>query len=111
MIEYERVACMCVAQALESGNLKPGARVLVHGGAGGVGHMAVQLAKVHWKAHVVATTGPATLTFVKEVCSFPHPIQADSRVREALRNTGQRSMHAPHNVELMCFTCQCAGHC
>ena len=36
-------------------NLEPGQRLLVHGGAGGVGHLAVQLA--HWKgAHVIATT-------------------------------------------------------
>jgi len=101
---------MIVAQALDSGNLKPGGRVLVHGGAGGVGHMAVQLAKVHWKAYVVATTGPDNLTFVKEVCSFPGPTEADSRVREALRNTWQHAMHARRNVALMCFNCQCAGH-
>jgi NADPH:quinone reductase-like Zn-dependent oxidoreductase len=58
-------------QALESGNLKPGARVLVHGGAGGVGHMVVQLAKVHFKAYVVATAGPANQTYIKEVCHSP----------------------------------------
>ncbi len=55
------------AQALESGHLKPGARVLVHAGAGGVGHFAVQLAKVHFKAYVVSTAGPANLKFIKEV--------------------------------------------
>ncbi|BDA49569.1 NADPH-dependent alkenal/one oxidoreductase, chloroplastic [Coccomyxa sp. Obi] len=53
-------------QALESGHLKPGARVLVHAGAGGVGHFAVQLAKVHFKAYVVATAGPDNQKFVKE---------------------------------------------
>jgi NADPH:quinone reductase-like Zn-dependent oxidoreductase len=36
------------------GQLKPGHRILIHGGSGGVGHFAVQLAK--WKgAHVIAT--------------------------------------------------------
>lgn len=55
------------AQALEAGNLKSGSRVLVHAGAGGVGHIAVQLAKVHFKAYVVATAGPNNLKFVKEV--------------------------------------------
>jgi NADPH:quinone reductase-like Zn-dependent oxidoreductase len=39
--------------------------VLVHAGAGGVGHFAVQLARVHWGAHVTATAGPANQTFLK----------------------------------------------
>ena len=47
------------AQALQSGGApKPGARVLIQGGSGGVGHFALQLAKVHFKAYVVATGGP-----------------------------------------------------
>lgn len=43
-------------QALQSANLQPGARVLVHAGSGGVGHFAVQLAKHHWGAYVVSTS-------------------------------------------------------
>jgi NADPH:quinone reductase-like Zn-dependent oxidoreductase len=39
---------------IETAKLEAGQRVLIHGGAGGVGHFAVQLAK--WKgAHVIAT--------------------------------------------------------
>ena len=49
-----------MAQALLSGGMpKPGARMLIQGGAGGVGHFAIQLAKAHFKAHVVATGGPS----------------------------------------------------
>jgi NADPH:quinone reductase-like Zn-dependent oxidoreductase len=45
-------------------NLEPGQRLLVHGGAGGVGHLAVQLA--HWKgAHVIATTSSANAAYVR----------------------------------------------
>lgn len=48
----------------EYGNLEAGQRVLVQGGAGGVGMYAVQLA--HLKgAHVIATAGPANLDFVR----------------------------------------------
>ena len=52
-------------QALDSTNLQPGARVLVHAGSGGVGHFAVQLAKQHWDAYVVSTAGPDNQDFVK----------------------------------------------
>ncbi|MGH8102548.1 MAG: NADP-dependent oxidoreductase [Chthoniobacterales bacterium] len=50
------LATLTAWQALfDTAELQPGQRVLIHGGAGGVGHFAVQLAK--WKgAHVVATS-------------------------------------------------------
>lgn len=31
-----------------------------------MGHFAVQLAKVHWKAHVVTTAGPKNVDFIKQ---------------------------------------------
>lgn len=52
-------------QALESANLQPGNRVLVHAASGGVGVFAVQLAKQLFGSYVVGTTGPANLEFVK----------------------------------------------
>jgi NADPH:quinone reductase-like Zn-dependent oxidoreductase len=46
--------------------LQPGQRVLVHGGAGGVGSLAVQLAR--WKgAHVSATTSTANVDHVRSL--------------------------------------------
>ncbi|CAN7372915.1 NADP-dependent oxidoreductase [Mesorhizobium sp. LjRoot246] len=48
------------------GGLKPGQRVLVHAGAGGVGHLAVQIAKAR-SAYVVATASPAKLDFVRKL--------------------------------------------
>jgi NADPH:quinone reductase-like Zn-dependent oxidoreductase len=41
----------------DAGGLAPGQRVLIHGGAGGVGHLAVQLAK--WKGAYVIVTASA----------------------------------------------------
>jgi NADPH:quinone reductase-like Zn-dependent oxidoreductase len=50
----------------DHGGLEAGQRLLVHGGAGGVGHMAVQLAKAHG-AWVVATAAAEDLDFVRSI--------------------------------------------
>ncbi|WP_217429821.1 NADP-dependent oxidoreductase [Sphingomonas bacterium] len=59
------LAAMTAWQALfDQGGLQPGETVLIHGGAGGVGHLAVQFA--HAKgARVIATAGPDDLDFVR----------------------------------------------
>ncbi|PWJ94167.1 NADPH:quinone reductase-like Zn-dependent oxidoreductase [Mesorhizobium loti] len=48
------------------GGLKSGQRVLVHAGAGGVGHLAVQIAKARG-AYVIATARPQKLDFVRKL--------------------------------------------
>jgi NADPH:quinone reductase-like Zn-dependent oxidoreductase len=48
------------------GALEQGQRVLVHGGAGGVGQFAIQLAR-HRGAQVIATSSPATADLVREL--------------------------------------------
>ncbi|MFD2370078.1 NADP-dependent oxidoreductase [Brevibacillus sp. GCM10020057] len=48
----------------EHGRLQPGQRILVQGGAGGVGHAAIQLAKQHG-AYVIATAREYNHEFVK----------------------------------------------
>ncbi|SDD77343.1 NADP-dependent oxidoreductase [Glycomyces harbinensis] len=54
-------------QALvEKGNLRAGQQVLVHAGAGGVGSIAIQLAK-HLGATVATTAGAANADFVREL--------------------------------------------
>lgn len=54
-------------QALaERGDVGPGQRVLIHAGAGGVGSIAVQLAK-HLGAHVATTASAANADFVREL--------------------------------------------
>ena len=54
-------------QALvDAGNLEAGQRVLIHGGGGGVGHIAVQIAKARG-AHVTVTASRAKLAFVQSL--------------------------------------------
>ena len=48
------------------GALQPGQKVLIHGGAGGVGTLAVQLA--HWKgAYTITTSSAANLDFLRSL--------------------------------------------
>jgi NADPH:quinone reductase-like Zn-dependent oxidoreductase len=59
------IAAGTAAQALiDHARLASGQRVLVVGGAGGVGHFAVQLAR-HLGAHVTATCGAGNVDFVR----------------------------------------------
>ncbi len=54
-------------QALvERGNLQPGQRVLIHAGAGGVGTIAIQLAK-HLGATIATTVSAGNVDFVREL--------------------------------------------
>ncbi|MFL6078102.1 MAG: NADP-dependent oxidoreductase [Mycobacteriales bacterium] len=54
-------------QALvDHANVQPGQHVLIHGGSGGVGVYAIQLA-AHLGAVVTATASPASLTFVRDL--------------------------------------------
>ena len=61
------LAAVTAWQALfDAGQLKRGQRVLIHGGSGGVGHLAVQLAK--WKgAHVLATASTKNQELLREL--------------------------------------------
>ena len=71
-LSYEQAATVPIGaltawQGLTThGNLRSGERVLIHGGAGGVGLFAVQFAK-SLGAHVIATTAAATISLVKKL--------------------------------------------
>jgi NADPH:quinone reductase-like Zn-dependent oxidoreductase len=62
---------------IEAGRLEPGQRVLIHGGAGGVGSFGVQLAK--WRgARVIATASPHNHDYLRglgadETIDYRHP--------------------------------------
>lgn len=51
---------------IDQGGLKDGQRVLIHGGAGGVGHFAIQIAKAHG-AWVATTCSGRDLDFVRKL--------------------------------------------
>lgn len=57
----------------DRGRLQPGQRVLIHGGAGGVGHVAIQLAKLHG-AQVCTTVSSV------EKAVFAHQLGADHTI-------------------------------
>jgi NADPH:quinone reductase-like Zn-dependent oxidoreductase len=71
-LSYEQAATVPIGaltawQGLTThGHLRSGQRVLIHGGAGGVGIFAVQFAK-SLGAHVIATTAAATIPLVKKL--------------------------------------------
>src|SRR5947209_4416878 len=71
-LTHEEAACLPVAalsawQALiTQGRLQPGDRVLIHAGAGGVGTIAVQLAKA-FGAYVAATAGARNQQFLRDL--------------------------------------------
>ena len=61
------LVALTVWQALvERANLQPGQKILVHAGSGGVGTIAIQLAR-HLGAHVATTTGTANAGWVKNL--------------------------------------------
>ncbi|MGW7358212.1 NADP-dependent oxidoreductase [Streptomyces sp. NPDC054802] len=60
------LAALTAWQALETAKVTVGMRVLVHAGAGGVGHFAVQLAR-HLGAHVTATASARNLEFLRRL--------------------------------------------
>jgi NADPH:quinone reductase-like Zn-dependent oxidoreductase len=71
-VSYEAAATLPIAgltawQAIvEDGALKAGQRVLIHGGSGGVGHFAVQIAR-NVGAYVIATASADNLHFLKSL--------------------------------------------
>ena len=80
------LAALTAYQALfVEGRLTAGQRILILGGSGGVGHMAVQLAK-HAGAHVLATTSADNLEYVRAIGADD---AIDSRVKRLESVVGQ----------------------
>lgn len=62
------LVCLTAYEALhDRARIQPGQTVLIHAGAGGVGHVAVQLAKLHG-CRVITTAGrPESIAFCRDV--------------------------------------------
>jgi NADPH:quinone reductase-like Zn-dependent oxidoreductase len=74
------------------GHLKSGQRILIHGGSGGVGHFAVQLAK--WKgAHVLATASTKNQELLRK-------LGAD----ETIDYTNQKFEDVAHKIDIVLDT-------
>ena len=63
---YPTVAIAAWRFLIAAADLQPGERVLVHGGAGGVGSMAVQIAKARG-AHVLATASAGNHDYLRQI--------------------------------------------
>ena len=70
---------------VDTGRVQPGERVLVHGGAGGVGSMAVQIAKARG-AHVVTTASARNHEFVKSIGADEAIDYRNVKFEEAVRD-------------------------
>lgn len=90
-ISYREAAGIPVAgvtawEALvKSGNIKKGDKVLIHAGSGGVGHIAIQLAK-HFGATVIATSSAKNRDFVLSLGADQHIDYASEKFNELLRD-------------------------
>jgi NADPH:quinone reductase-like Zn-dependent oxidoreductase len=87
------VSALAAWQSLfDLGQLQFGQRILIHGGSGGVGHFAVQLAK--WKgAYVLATASSNNQQLLRE-------LGAD----EAIDYTTQKFEDVAHNIDIVLDT-------
>src|SRR6476659_4698177 len=94
-LSWEEAASLPLAgltahQALETLGVRGGEKLLVTGGAGGVGHLAIELA-VGRGAHVIATASPANHDFLRELGADPLDYDDDdlpARVRELTGDGG-----------------------
>ena len=97
-------AYQCLVEALD---VQPGERVLIHAASGGVGHLAVQIAKA-LGAHVIGTASPANHDWLQELGADevldynagPISKQLDTRVDAVVDLIGGDALEdAPDQVE------------
>jgi NADPH2:quinone reductase len=72
---------------VDRAGVRAGHKVLVHGGAGGIGHVAVQIALAHG-AEVFATGGPRSLRTIKDMGAVPIDYTATDPPAYVAEHTG-----------------------
>lgn len=86
---------MCEALVVRAG-LRVGESILVHGGAGGVGHVAIQLAKAIG-ARVFTTVRDANFAFARGLgADVPIDYEKEDYVDAVMRETDGRGQLRPH---------------
>ena len=94
--------------------IHPGQNVLIHAGAGGVGHIAVQLAKLHG-CHVITTAGrPESIAFCRNVLRADEVIDYRStnvveRINEITSGKGVPVVFDTVGGEVFLQSIDCAG--
>ena len=86
-------------QALKPAQIKAGQRVLIHGGSGGVGSVAVQIAKA-WGAHVTATCSTKNIQLVK--VQSPPTLLSNNSLTTQCANSQCAAAPAVHTVVIAC---------
>jgi NADPH:quinone reductase-like Zn-dependent oxidoreductase len=61
------LVALTAVQALDKAETKPGQRILITGGSGGVGHIAIQLAKTDYKLHVTTVASKKHHAWLKSL--------------------------------------------
>lgn len=79
------VAITAYQALVDVAKIKKGDRVLIHGASGGVGHMAVQIAK-HFGAYVIGTSSAKNRDFVLSLGADEHIDYANENFTEKLEN-------------------------
>lgn len=70
---------------VETGRVKKGDRVLIHAGSGGVGSIAIQIAK-HFGAYVISTSSSVNRDFVLSLGADEHIDYRNEKFEEIVRN-------------------------
>lgn len=79
------VGVSAIQALMEHMRLSKGQRILIHGGAGGIGSIAIQIAK-HVGAHVAATAATDDITFIRELGADEAMDYKKQRFEELIRD-------------------------